>query len=266
VSATLLLALALLAQPMTPGRPATAPAIEGVSVEQKLGAQVPLDLAFKDERGGEVQLRGYFGKRPIVLALVYYRCPMLCTLVLNGLVRAARAISLDAGTDYDVLVISIDPRETPDLAAKKKEAYLERYARAGAENGWHFLTGEEPAIRAVADSVGFHYALDRTSGEYGHPAGITVLTPDGRVSRHLDGIEYSAKDLRFGLIESSKNAIGTIVDRMLLLCFHYDPNRGRYGLVVMNALRLGGGITVLAIAGLVGVFLRRERRRTQRSA
>jgi len=174
VTAALFFALAVLGQPMAPGRPSSAPIMEGVSVEQKLGTMVPLDLAFVDETGRAVKLGDTFATKPAVLALVYYECPMLCTLVLNGLVRAVRPISLDAGKEYEIVVVSIDPRETPALAAKKKETYLRNYARPGSEAGWHFLTGKEPEIRALANSVGFHYAFDKESGQYGHPAGITA--------------------------------------------------------------------------------------------
>lgn len=243
-----------------PALPAMAPIAEGAGVEQRLNTLIPLDLRFTDERGEGVSLSEFFGRKPVVLALVYYDCPMLCTLVLNGLVRGLRAISLDAGADFEVVAVSIDPRDTPALAAKKKASYVDNYRRAGSERGWHFLTGAEPQIAKLAGAVGFKYAFDKASGQYAHPAGITVLTAEGRVARYFDGIEYAAKDLRFGLIEASQNRIGTLIDRMLLLCYHYDPTQGKYGIVVINIVRLGGVITLLALAVFVILMLRRERK------
>lgn len=245
-----------------PALPSSTPikGTEGVAVEQRIGAQVPLELEFTDETGQSGPLGRFFGTKPVVLALVYYECPMLCTMVLNGMLRALRAVTLDAGTDFEVVVVSIDPREGPELAAKKRAGYLKNYGRPSGEKSWHFLTGREPEIKQLAAAVGFGYAYNEEIKQYAHPATISVLTPEGKVGAYLDGVEYSAKDLRFALIEASEHKVGNIVDRVLLMCFHYDPTRGKYGLVVMNVLRLAGGATALAIAAFIGAMLLRERR------
>jgi protein SCO1/2 len=245
-----LVSLLALAQAPTPS----------AAVHQRIGGVVAKDLVFTDETGSSVALGAYFEHKPVVVALVYYECPMLCSLVLNGMLRALRPVTLDAGKDFEVVVVSIDPRETPELAAKKKATYLASYRRPGTEKGWHFLVGKPAEIEKLADAVGFEYAFDEKSGQYAHPAGLTILTKGGRVSRYLDGIEYSAKDLRLALVEASEDKLGTIVDRMLLLCFHYDPSQGKYTLVAMNVLRIAGGLTVLLVGGFVFLMLRRDRR------
>lgn len=232
----------------------------GVGFDQRLNEQVPLELEFRDEAGARVMLGQYFGKRPVVLSLVYYNCPMLCTLVLNGMLRAFRTLSFDAGGQYEAVTVSIDPRETPALAAAKKRTYIESYRRAGAERGWHFLTGEQKPIEALARAVGFRYAYDAASGQFAHAAGIVVLTPGGRIARYLYGVEFSPRDLRLSLVEAAANRIGTPVDQVLLLCFAYDPATGKYGAVVMNLLRAGAVATLAAVGGLVLILLRRERR------
>ena len=249
------------AQSAAPVSAAQLPAqLREVGVDQKLGASVPRDIELRDEAGRAVPLGAYLGARPTVLALVYYECPMLCTLVLNGLVKAARVVTLDAGRDYDIIAVSINPKEGPSLAAEKRDLYVRTYARPAAASGWHFLTGSEGAIRRLADSVGFRYRYDPATGEYAHASAIMVLTPEGRVARYLYGIEYAARDLRLALVEASANRIGSPVDALLLYCFHYDPKSGRYGFVIMSVVRLLGSATVLGLGGFVWVMLRRERR------
>ena len=235
-------------------------ALRGVGLDQKLGAQVPLDLVFRDEQGDPVSLERYFGGRPVILALVYYECPMLCSLQLSGLVRSLRALTLNPAEDFEVVTISFDPGETPAVAAQRKAAYLERYARAGAENGWHFLTGAEESIQALTRAVGFRYAYDPKTDEYSHAASIAVLTPEGRISRYFYGIEYPPRDLRLGLVEASGNRIGSFVDQVLLFCFHYDPLEGKYNFAIMNGLMVGGLATVFILGGFVISALRRDRR------
>jgi len=234
--------------------------LQDVDVEQKLDAQVPLDLAFTDDTGAAVTLRQYFTSgRPVVLALVYYECPMLCTQVLNGFVSAAGVTKLDIGRDYDVVVVSFDPKETPGLARDKKAAYVDRYQRPGTERGWHFLTGTEPSIQALTKSVGFTYRYDPGIDQYAHAAALTILTPEGRVSRYLWGIEFSARDLRLALVEASAHKIGTPVDRVLLFCYHYDPRTGKYGLLTMRLVQTGGILTMAALGTFWVVMWRRQR-------
>jgi protein SCO1/2 len=236
------------------------PLLSQVGIEQRLNERLPLDLPFRDETGTEVVLRDYFGRRPVILTLVYYECPMLCTLVLNGLVRALKVLSFEPGREFEIVTVSFDPGETPALAAAKKETYLEQYGRAGAGGGWHFLTGTPESIEGLAQAVGFRYAYDAGRDEYAHAAAIMVATPQGRLARYFFGVEYSPRDLRLGLIEASQERIGTLVDTLLLYCFHYDPSTGRYSAVAMNIVRLGGALTVLALAGFIAVMRRRESR------
>ena len=232
--------------------------IKKIGLDQKLNAQIPLDLTFRDEKGNPVALRQFFGQRPVILTLVYYQCPMLCTLVLNGVLNSAKQISLEMGKDYEVVTVSIDPTEKPILAEAKHTMYAGLYGRPGAVNGWHFLTGDEPAIQQLAASVGFRYIYDKVSEQFGHPSGIMVLTPGGRLSRYFYGIEYSPRDVRLALVEASGEKIGTPVDEILLACFHYDPTTGKYGLVISRVVRLAGIATVLAIGGVVLVLRRKE--------
>lgn len=234
--------------------------LDEVDFVQKLGDRVPLDLVFRDESGQEVELGELFDDRPVMLALVYYECPMLCTLILNDVLRCVRAMPLDAGPDYRIVAVSIDPNETSELAARKRETFLEAYGREDAEDGWTFLVGDEPNIRALADAVGFRYALDPETGEYAHAAGITLLTPEGVLSRYFYGLEYPTRDVRLGLVEAADGKLGSLVDRALLFCFHYDPTTGKYGLVIMNVLRLAAGLTVVVLFGSVYLWLRRERK------
>jgi protein SCO1/2 len=231
--------------------------LRSVGIDQKLGAQVPIDLPFNDESGRPVMLRKYLGK-PVILALVYYQCPSLCNMVLNGIVRSVKSLKLRAGDEYDIVVVSFDPRETPEMAAAKKVSYLTAYDRAGAENGWHFLTGPEASIKLLADAVGFHYAYDSLSNQYAHGSAIVILTPEGKVTRYFYGIDYPARDVRLGLEEASIRRIGSPVDAVLLYCYHYDPSNGRYGLVVMNVLRLAGLATVTILLAFIIVMCRRD--------
>lgn len=233
--------------------------VKEVGLDQKLGSQVPLDLTFRDESGNMVRLGDYFGQKPVILTLVYYECPMLCTLILNGTLRAMRALEFSAGKEFEVVTVSINPRETPELASRKKTQYLESYDREGSGAGWHFLTGQEDQIKPLADAVGFRYRYDEDSGQYAHASGIMVLTPNGQVARYFYGVEYSPRDLRLGLVEASSSKIGSPVDQVLLLCYHYDPTSGKYTVAVMTFLRIAGGLTLLGIGLLILILLRRER-------
>ncbi len=234
--------------------------LEGVGIDQHLDETIPLSLPFRDEAGNRVTLGEYFGKRPVILAFVYYECPMLCTLVLNGLVRAMRAISLDAGKDFTVVTVSFDPRETPELAAQKKRIYLETYGRKGADAGWHFLTGSTDSIERLTKAAGFRYRYDPKTKQFAHAAGIMVLTPQGRLAKYFYGVEYSPRDLRLALVEAASERIGTLADRVLLWCYHYDPAEGRYSLRIMRSIRLLGSATVLVIGLVVARFILRERK------
>ena len=244
-----------------PGDPAKAKPglLKKVGIDQRLNAQVPLDLEFKDETGRDVRLGDFFGKRPVVLALVYYECPMLCTQVLNGAVSALSVLTFDVGKEYDVIAVSINPKEGPGLAAQKKKAYLERYKRPGSADGWHFLTGKEENIQRLAAAVGFRYAFDEEIQQYAHGAGIEILTPHGVIAKYFYGIEFSPRDLKFGLIEASDERIGSVVDSALMLCYHYDPSTGKYGAFAIGAVRIGAIATMLAFFTFLFVSLRRER-------
>lgn len=243
--------------PPAPTQLSSSPLLKNVGINQRMGAQVPLDLEFNDETGQLVTLRQYFGK-PVILALVYYECPSLCNLVLNGLVRSVKDLSLTAGEDYDVVAVSFDPRETPEMARAKKQTYMKDYNRPGTEKGWHFLTGDEAASKALADSVGFRFVYDTMTNQYAHGSGIMLLTPEGRTTRYFFGIDYPARDVKLGLVEASHNRIGSAIDQVELYCFHYDPAKGKYGLVIMNVLRLGGLLTLGLLAGFMIVMFRRD--------
>jgi len=233
--------------------------LRDVEFDQKLNSQIPLDLSFTDERGVPVQLRQYFGGKPIILNFVYYKCRDLCPLLLDGMVRTLRGVSFDIGTEFDVLTVSIDPHDNAALAAAQKRDFLARYGRRGSERGWHFLTGEEAAIDKLAEAVGFHYSFDATTGEFAHATGIVLLTPTGKTSRYFYGIEFSPRDVRLGLVEAGEGKIGTPIDQLLLFCYHYDPVTGKYGPFVTNLVRLGGLITAVGLAGFILWMLRRER-------
>ena len=241
--------------------------LRDIRIEQRLDAQVPLDLTFRDETARTVQLREYVNDKPTILVLAYYNCPMLCTLVLNGLTSSLSDLKFNIGREFNVLTVSIDPREQPALAAARREVYVKRYGRAGAREGWHFLTGDEAEIKKLAQAVGFHYAYDPATGQYAHAAGIMILTPEGKVARYLYGIEYPPKDLRLGLVEASHNQIGSPVDQVLLLCYHYDVATGRYAPIAVGLMRVGGALAVLILAVLIFVMLRQEgRKRKEQSA
>jgi protein SCO1/2 len=234
--------------------------LKKVSFEQALGVQVPLDLPFRDETGRAVRLSQYFTGRPVILALVYYECPMLCVQALNGLVRSLKVLALEPGRDYTIVTVSFNPAETPAEAAAKKDEYVGRLKRAGAADAWHFLTGTETSIRALTDAVGFHYVYDAATRQFAHPTGMIVLTPEGKTSKYVFGIDYGPRDIRFALVEASDHKVGTPVDRLLLYCYHYDPTAGRYGLVLMNVLRLGGVVTVAVIGGFILLMRQRDKR------
>jgi protein SCO1/2 len=234
--------------------------LKNIGLEQRLGNKVPLDLPFRDEAGRDVRLGDYFGKRPVVLTLVYYECPMLCTQVLNGLSTAIGTLKFTVGKEYDIVTVSFDPGETPALARAKKASYIERYNRPGAEQGWHFLTGSEASIKKLTQAVGFKYVYDPSIDQYAHVSGIMVLTPDGTMSRYFYGIEYWPRDLRFSLIEASDRKIGSPADLLLLPCFHYDPARARYSVAVMRLVRGAGVLTLVGIVAGVMFLRRREPR------
>jgi protein SCO1/2 len=235
-------------------------ALREIGFDQNLDQPVPLDITFRDEAGATVRLGDYFGKRPVVLVFAYYDCPMLCTQVINGLSSALDVLSLDPGKDFEIVTVSFNPRDTPATARVKKAVYIERYKHAGADEGWHFLTGDQPSIDRLTKAAGFRYVWDEPTKQFAHPSGIIVLTPGGRLARYLFGIEYGPRDLRFAIIEASAGKIGSPADALLLYCYHYDPMTGRYGLVVMRALRLAGAATVLALGAFIIVMLRREHR------
>ncbi len=234
--------------------------LKKVEFEQRLGVEVPLDLPFTDEEGRSVKLSQYFRGRPVVLALVYYECPMLCVQALNGLVQALKVMTLEPGRDYDIVTVSFNPLEKPAQAAAKKAHYLSMLGKPAAGDSWHFLVGEETPIRMLTDSVGFHYVYDEPTKQFAHPTGIVVLTPEGRASKYIYGLDYGPRDLRLALVEASSHEIGTPVDRLLLYCFHYDPTQGKYGLVLMNVMRLAGVVTVVCIGGFILIMWRREKR------
>jgi protein SCO1/2 len=249
-------------RPYEPRAPSGLPrALNGVGIDQKLNEQLPLDLVFRNENGENVKLGSYFGKKPVVLSLVYYQCPMLCNQVLNGMVTAFKVMAFKPGEEFEVVTISFDPRETPALAAAKKKTYVDylpEAKRAGAASGWHFLTGDEANIKRVTDAVGFRYHWDQATEQFAHASGVFVATPQGKLARYFYGIEYAPRDLRLGLIEAAENKIGSPVDQLLLFCFHYDPATGKYGAAVMNLMRVGGVITVMAIVGLLLALRRRS--------
>jgi protein SCO1/2 len=238
-------------------------ALKTVGIEQKLNEQLPLDAELKNEDGENVKLGSYFGKeRPIVLALVYYECPMLCNEVLNGLTGSLKGISFNAGKEFDVIALSFDARENdkPELAKNKKASYLGRYGRSGTENGWHFLTGTQGEIDKVTNAVGFNYKFDEATNQFAHAGGVMVITPDGKISRYLYGIDYAPKDLKFSLMDSAAGNIGSPVEQLYLYCFHYDPSTGKYGLTILKVLRLMAIATILGICGMLFGFWRRNKK------
>jgi protein SCO1 len=238
--------------------------LKDVGLDQRLNEQVPLDLVFKDDTGKTVQLKEYFRKKPVILALVQYECPMLCTLILNGLVQSLNALVFDVGNQFEVISVSFDARETPELAASKKRAYLKRYLKKDSENGWHFLTAEESSIKELTKSVGFRYTYDPVKNQFAHASGIIVLTPEGKISRYFYGVEYSPRDVKLGLIEASANKIGSPVDQILLFCYHYDPATGKYSPMVYNIVRLGGILTVLALGSFMVTMWRLDLKKSRK--
>lgn len=230
-----------------------------VSIEQKLNEQVPLHLTFRDETGQKVSLQQYFGKKPVLLTLVYYECPSLCGLVLQGLLKSLRVLNYTPGEQFEIVTVSISPAETPELAAAKKQSFLKEYGRLDAAAGWHWLTGDEANIRALADAVGFRYVYDPKTKQYAHAAGIMLLTPTGKISRYFYGIEYSPRDLRMGIMDASQGKVGSLVEKVVLFCYQYDPTTGKYGLVVVRLIQLGGLLTLLLLGGFIGTMLYRER-------
>jgi len=240
------------------------PGLANVGIEQHLNEQIPPDLTFRDESGKTVRLGDYFGKRPMILNLVYYNCPMLCGEVLSGLTSTLRVLRFDLGREFEVITVSFDPRETPQIAAEKKKQYLERYGRKGAEQGWHFLTGQQDAIAALTKSAGFQYEYDAKTNQFAHTTAIMVLTPKGKIAQYYYGVEYAPKDLRLGLIEASQNKIGNLVDQVLLYCYHYDPATGKYGAVIMRVVRLAGLATILSLGAFIAIMFRRDTAHTSR--
>jgi protein SCO1/2 len=253
--------------------------LKEVGYDQNLGTQLSLDLVFQDEHGRDVELRDCFKKRPVVLSFVYYECPMLCTQVLDGLVRSLHAMNLEPGDDFDIVTVSIDARDSSEMAAKKKQSYLAEYGNPKAEAAWHFLTAPARSLHAragaaptgeaaaqLAKEAGFRYHFDEKIQQFAHASGIVVVTPQGTVSKYFYGIDYSPRDLRLALVEASAGQVGTWMDQALLLCYHYDPLTGAYGVVIMSVIRLFGALTVVFIVALVFVLLRRERRTLQAQA
>ena len=235
------------------------PYLMNVGIEQHLDGQIPPDLAFVDDSGRPVKLGDYFGKKPLILNLVYYNCPMLCGEELAGLSSAMKVVKFDVGKEFDILTVSFNPKETPTLAASKKQEYVKRYGRPNAAAGWHFLTGPAESINALATAVGFQYQYDESKNQYAHATAIMVLTPQGRISRYFYGIEFPPKDLRMGLVEASQGKIGNAVDQVLLYCYHYDPAAGKYGAVVSNMLKVGAGLTIVLLGGLLLILVRLDR-------
>lgn len=235
------------------------PIFDQVGIEQKLNSQVPLDLTFTDENGQTVQLSKYFGARPVILTLVYYQCPMLCSQVLNGMTGALNGITrFNIGRDFDIVTVSFDPRDKSEDAMATKKRLLSRYRRPGSPEGWHFLTGKEDQIKALAASVGFRYAWDPAIQQFAHASSIMLLTPQGKVAQYYFGIEYAPRDIQLGLVEASQGKIGNVADKFILYCYHYDPARGKYGAIVLNIMRVSALATVLVLGGFVIVMFRRD--------
>jgi len=231
--------------------------LNDVDIRQNLDQQIPLDLSFRDETGKQVRLGEYFGKKPVILSLVYYRCPMLCSEVMAGLSGSLKALSFDIGKEFDVVTVSFDPSDTPEAATSKKAEYIKRYGRPGAADGWHFLTGPQESIAALTQAVGFGYQYDPKSGQFSHATAIMLLTPEGKLAQYYYGVEYPPKDLRLGLIQASQNQIGTLADQVLLYCYHYDPRTGKYGATISRVIQLSGAVTVLALGLFLIIMFRR---------
>ncbi len=259
------LAAVLLVLAVAPASAATEPAadvrpaaLREVGIDQRLGEQLPLDAAFTDDHGRAVTLGDFFGKKPVILVMTYFECPMLCTLVLNGLGKTLKTMSFEPGKEFDVVTVSFDPRDTPEKAAAKKATYVAEYGRPATADGWHFLTGEQASIERVAKAVGFRYTWIPEEKQFAHAAAIMVATPEGRLARYFYGVDYAGRDLRLGLVEASDHKIGSPVDALLLFCYRYDPATGKYGAIALNMVRAGGVVTVLALGAFMVVMLRRE--------
>ena len=261
--ALLVLAASAFAQNMNTGGIMAPPAnvkpagLENVGINQRLEQQIPLDLRFRDETGKTVQLGDYIGKKPVILNFVYYRCPMLCPELLIGLESSLKVLKFNIGKEFDVVTVSFDPNDTPQLAAAKKADILKRYKRPGSENGWHFLTGSAQSITTLTEAAGFHYQFDKKTGQFAHATAIMVLTPEGKISQYFYGVDFSPKDLRLSLIQASDNKIGTVADAVLLYCFHYDPATGKYSVLIGRVIQLGGGLTVLLLGGMLLLLFKR---------
>ena len=239
------------------------PVLKKVGIDQHLNEQLPLDAVFKDEQGTEVRLGQFFKGKPVVLSLVYYQCPMLCNQVMNGMLGSFRQMSFNVGERFEVVTVSFDPNETPALAAAKKQTYVSGYNRANGAAGWHFLTGDDANIKRLADAIGFRYTWDEQTKQFAHASGIMIATPEGKLARYFYGIDYPPKDLRLSLVEASANKIATPVDALMLYCYHYDPSTGKYGVVIMNVMRIAGVITLILIVGLLLLLRKIGRRRTR---
>jgi len=258
VAALLVLTAAPASAATEPGADVRPPALREVGIDQRLGESLPLDAPFRDDHGQSVTLGDLFGGKPVVLVMTYFECPMLCTLVLNGLTKTLKTMNFEPGKEFDVVVVSFDPRDTPELAAKKKATYVAEYGRVATADGWHFLTGDQAAIARVATAVGFRYKWVPEEKQFAHAAAIMVATPEGRMSRYFYGVDYAGRDLRLGLIEAADHKIGSAVDVLLLFCYRYDPATGKYGAIVLNMVRIGGVATVLVIGAFMAVMFRRE--------
>jgi len=232
--------------------------LQNVGFDPQLNAQIPLDLPFVDENGSNVQLRDYFKQKPVVLAFVYYGCPMLCNQVEQGVVGSLRMLSFTPGRDYEVVFVSFDPRESPDMAAQKKKSALAHFRRPETASGWHFLTGTKESIDAATKAANFRYSFDAKTNLFAHASGIMLLTPDGRISRYFYGVEYPGRDMRLGLVDASAGKIGTPIDHVLLFCYQYDPSSATYSASILKIIRLGGILTILCIVGGILIFRRRD--------
>jgi protein SCO1/2 len=233
------------------------PGLKNVGIQQNLNQQIPPDLAFKDDLGRSVRLQDYFGKRPMILNLVYYNCPMLCGEVLSGLVNSLRMMKFDVGKEFDVITVSFDPTETPEMAAKKKAEFMQRYKRAGGEQGWHFLVGDQNAVNALTKAAGFQYQYDEKTKQFAHATAIMILTPEGKIAQYYYGVEYPPKDLRLGLVEAGQGRIGNVVDQLLLYCYHYDPEQGKYSATILRVVRFAGVATMLFLGSFIFLMIRR---------
>ncbi|MBX2992622.1 MAG: SCO family protein [Bacteroidetes bacterium] len=261
VAVVIAVATSLASSQMMDPTKAAARAFTEVGIDQKLHDQIPLDLTFRNEEGDTVKLGSFFHKKPVIISLVYYNCPMLCTQVLNGMVQTFKTLKFTAGQEFDIITVSIDHAESPEMAADKKDTYVTEYARSGVDKGWHFLVGDSLSIKKLADAVGFYFVYDPPTKQFAHASGIMVATPQGKLARYLYGIEYGAKDLTFSLMEAAQEKIGSPVDKLLLLCYHYDPTTGKYGMVVANLLRGGGILMILVLGGYMFLNFRRDKKK-----